>query len=165
MKHYYLAALFLFCFFLSKNGFSQNITVPCGADFWLEKSLQDPVFFQKHLEYEKGILQVFEQKKSSPDQSGMVKTIPVVVHIVHDGGAENISDAQVQQAINWLNQALANQGYFDQGSGADCGIQLCFAQRTPDGQPTNGITRDQSPVSYTHLDVYKRQGRFHYLAN
>nr|MBP6810391.1 PKD domain-containing protein [Saprospiraceae bacterium] len=157
MKHYYLAALFLFCFFLSKNGFSQNITVPCGADFWLEKSLQDPVFFQKHLEYEKGILQVFEQKKSSQDQSGMVKTIPVVVHIVHDGGAENLSDAQVQQALSWLNQALANQGYFNQGSGADCGIQLCFAQRTPDGQPTNGITRDQSPFTVMQMETQDQQ--------
>jgi len=153
MKHIYYAALFLFCFFLSKNGFSQNLTVPCGADYWLEKSLQDPVLFQKHEEYEKGILQVFEQQKTSPDQSGMAKVIPVVVHIIHDGGAENLSDAQAQQAITWLNQALANQGYFDRGSGADCGIQLCFAQRTPDGQPTNGITRDQSPLTVMQLET------------
>jgi PKD repeat protein len=153
MKHIYYAALSLFCFFLSKNGFSQNLTVPCGADYWLEKSLQDPVLFQKHQEYEKGILQVFQQQKTSPEQSGMAKTIPVVVHIIHDGGTENLSDAQAQQAITWLNQSLANQGYFDRGSGADCGIQLCSAQRTPDGQPTNGITRDQSPLTVMQMET------------
>ncbi|MFN0174982.1 MAG: M43 family zinc metalloprotease [Saprospiraceae bacterium] len=153
MKHIYFAALFLSCYFQIENTLSQTSGAPCGVDYWLEKSLQDPVLFQKHEEYEKGILQVFEQQKTSPDQSGMVKTIPVVVHIVHDGGAENLSDAQAQQAISWLNQALANQGYFDRGSGADCGIQLCFAQRTPDGQVTNGITRNQSPLTVMQMET------------
>ncbi len=157
MKHNYLAALCFFCLFLSENTLSQNPAPHCETDYWREKTLQDPVFFQKNLEFEQGILEVFEKKKTSSGQPEMAKTIPVVLHIIHDGGAENLSDAQAQQAITWLNQALANQGYFDRGSGADCGVQLCFAQRTPDGQPTNGITRDQSPFTVMQMETQDQQ--------
>ncbi|MBC7775526.1 MAG: PKD domain-containing protein, partial [Phycisphaerae bacterium] len=153
MKHYYLPALILFCIFQSKNAHSQNLDAPCATDYWREKTLQDPAFFQKNQEYEQRILQVFQQKKSPSGLLDNVKVLPTVIHIIHDGGIENISDAQAQQAITWLNQALANQGGFDQGSGADCGIQLCLAQRTPDGLPSNGITRNQSPLTEMQMET------------
>ena len=152
MKQYYFAALCLVCFFQAKNAISQNLAAPCGADYWREVALQDPEFFQKNEAFEQAMLKVFKQKKPSTGLPEQTKVLPTVVHIIHDGGPENISDAQVQQAIQWLNQALANQGSFNQGSGADCGIQLCLAQRTPDGLPTNGITRNQSPLTAMQLE-------------
>ena len=78
-----------------------------------------------------------------------VITLPIVVHIIHDNGPENISDAQVQTAIRHLNEAYANIGYFDPSDGADTHIQFCLTQRDPDNAPTNGITRDVSP--YTNM--------------
>ncbi|MBC7778270.1 MAG: PKD domain-containing protein, partial [Phycisphaerae bacterium] len=146
MKRYYYYFI-LFCFFQSINAYSQNLDAPCATDYWREKTLQDPTFFQLYEEYEQGIQQVFQQKKPPSGLLDNAKVLPTVIHIIHNGGIENITDAQAQQAITWLNQALANQGSFNQGSGADCGIQLCLAQRTPDGQPTNGITRNQSPLT------------------
>jgi hypothetical protein len=32
--------------------------------------------------------------------------IPVVIHIIHNGGVENISDAHVQSQIDMLNEDL-----------------------------------------------------------
>ncbi len=159
MKHYCypVALLCLFCCIQAQSGHAQNLDSPCGADYWRAKSLQDPTFFQKNEEYEQDILQVFEQQKNNPGLRAQVKVLPTVVHIIHDGGAENISDAQVQQAIAWLNQTLANGGAFDQGSGANSGIQLCLAQRTPNGQPSNGITRDQSPLTEMQLETQDQQ--------
>lgn len=78
-------------------------------------------------------------------------TLPVVVHIIHDGGPENIPDAQVLQGIQDLNDAYANLGYYDQGTGVDTKIQFCLARRDPDGNATTGITRDQSPL--TSMDL------------
>jgi gliding motility-associated-like protein len=78
-----------------------------------------------------------------------VLTLPVVVHIVHDNGPENIPDAQVEIAIQHLNEAYANLGYYNPADGVDTHIQFCLAQRDPDNQPTNGITRDVSP--YTNM--------------
>ncbi|MCC7244492.1 MAG: hypothetical protein IT269_02340, partial [Saprospiraceae bacterium] len=73
-----------------------------------------------------------------------VLTIPVVFHIIHNNGPENISNAQVLQGLKWLNDAFQNIGYYDQGSGAVTGIQFCLAQRTPQGAASTGILRVQN---------------------
>jgi gliding motility-associated-like protein len=73
--------------------------------------------------------------------------LPVVVHIVHDNGPENISDVQVMTAIQHLNAAYANTGYYGPSDGVDTKIQFCLAERDPDNNPTNGITRDVSPYT------------------
>ena len=73
--------------------------------------------------------------------------LPVVVHIIHDNGPENISDVQVMTAIQHLNEAYANTGYYDPSDGVNTNIQFCLAERDPDNNPTNGITRDVSPYT------------------
>jgi hypothetical protein len=80
--------------------------------------------------------------------TGAPVVLPVVVHIIHNNGAENISDLQVQTAIQHLNEAYANTGYYDPADGAKTDIQFCMAQRDPDNNPTNGITRDVSPYTF-----------------
>lgn len=40
--------------------------------------------------------------------SAPVFTLPVVVHIIHNNGPENLPDAQVFKAIQHLNEAFAN---------------------------------------------------------
>ena len=73
-------------------------------------------------------------------------TIPVVVHIIHDGDAygsgSNITDEQVYSAINGLNEDYRKMsGTNGDGDGADIGVEFCLAQRDPDGNSTNGINR------------------------
>ncbi|MCC7505333.1 MAG: PKD domain-containing protein, partial [Saprospiraceae bacterium] len=84
-------------------------------------------------------------------------TLPVVFHVVHNNGAENISDAQILAALGHLNDAFAHTGYFNQ-EGEDTGIQFCLAKRTPEGLATSGITRTESPLTnivmeYQDLDL------------
>ena len=57
-------------------------------------------------------------------------TLPVVFHVVHTGGEENISDEQLLSQIDVMNIEFA-----------DSKIQFCLAARTPEGDPTTGITR------------------------
>src|SRR5438445_3388887 len=45
----------------------------------------------------------FTSGKRNSLRGTIIGTIPVVVHIIHNGGAENISDAQVQTAIANIN--------------------------------------------------------------
>ena len=85
---------------------------------------------------------------TSPHPLGFTQvTLPVVVHIIHNGGPENISDAQVYTAIQHLNEAYAKTGYYTDPGGTSPAIQFCMAQRDPSNQPTNGITRDVSPYT------------------
>lgn len=78
-----------------------------------------------------------------------VVTIPVVVHVIHDGDAvgtgENISAAQIESQITVLNQDYGRQegtnGWNDNPVGADTEIQFCLAKRDPNGLASTGIVR------------------------
>lgn len=74
-------------------------------------------------------------------------TIPVVVHIVHLNGAENISDEQVRAGIQHLNDAFHNEGAFHREDGVSIGLSFCLARQDASGRPTTGITRTASPLS------------------
>ncbi|MFD2915078.1 M43 family zinc metalloprotease [Psychroserpens luteus] len=83
-------------------------------------------------------------------------TIPVVVHVIHNGepigtGA-NISDAQVISQIQVLNddyrRAVGSRGFNAHPDGADVEVEFCLAKQDPDGCVTTGINRiDMSAVS------------------
>ncbi len=80
-------------------------------------------------------------------------TLPVVVHIIHNNGAENITDATVLQGIQHLNDAYANVGYYNPNTGVDTKIQFCLARRDPNGNATNGITRNLSALTDMTLET------------
>jgi hypothetical protein len=85
-----------------------------------------------------------------------VITIPVVVHVVYNTAAENISDAQILSQIDVLNKDFRKLNS-DIGSvpaafaglAADCRFQFCLAQYAPNGDSTNGIVR--VPTSRTNF--------------
>jgi hypothetical protein len=77
--------------------------------------------------------------------------IPVVVHVVYNTAAQNISMAQIQSQIDVLNEdysrtnadASLTPSAF-QSVAADSRIRFCLAQRDPSGLPTDGVTRTQT---------------------
>jgi PKD repeat protein len=88
--------------------------------------------------------------------------IPVVFHIIHDYGYENISDAQVIDAVRILNENFrklnADTAWiaspFDTLA-ADCEIEFRLAQLDPNGNCTNGIDRIASMETYVGDDGSK----------
>ncbi|MEM7573870.1 MAG: M43 family zinc metalloprotease [Bacteroidota bacterium] len=80
-------------------------------------------------------------------------TLPIVFHILHNNGTENISDARIQTSLDQLNASFANTGYYDQGTGVNTQIQFCLAQRTPDNLATNGITRTVTNLTDVDADT------------
>ena len=80
--------------------------------------------------------------------------IPVVFHIIHNNGPENISDAQVRDAVRVLNNDFnrLNSDWNSvrpafQSIVADIGIEFRLATRDPQGNCTNGITRTVSNLT------------------
>ncbi|HMH24610.1 MAG TPA: M43 family zinc metalloprotease [Puia sp.] len=71
-------------------------------------------------------------------------TIPVVVHVMHTGGAVgsmyNPDDAQILGAIDYLNKVYNGTWPGTVGAG-DLQIQFVLAKRDPNCNPTNGINR------------------------
>jgi PKD repeat protein len=88
--------------------------------------------------------------------------LPVVFHIIHDFGAENISDAQVFDALRILNEDFrkdnADTTLIDPdfiGVSADSRIQFQLASIDPNGNCTNGIERIASTRTYFADDLAK----------
>jgi PKD repeat protein len=79
-------------------------------------------------------------------------TIPVVFHVLHLNGNENISDAQIQDAMYILNRDFRKQNadtsqiYTDfKNLAADVNFEFRLATKDPSGKCTNGITRHYDP--------------------
>ena len=129
------------------NGFVRCVTTE------YEKFLQDND--PKRLsdaQFEAWLAPIVAQYKSgnaSYSQSGGIITIPVVVHVIHNGQpvgtAPNITDSQVESQITVMNndyRRLANTpGFNSNPVGADVMIQFALAKVDPNGNPTNGINR------------------------
>ncbi len=140
---------FALILFLSFESYSQDY---CGFDQIQNKLLkQNKKFFEKSIKFENQYLRYAQTHHEINTRDIPHFTLPVVVHIIHDGGAENISDDDVRKGIENLNEAYANTGYYDQNTGVVTGIQFCLAQRAPDGSPTTGINRVQSTL--TKMDL------------
>ena len=82
------------------------------------------------------------------DNLKSIITIPVVVHVVYNTNAENISDAQIFSQMDVLNADFrrtnsdaSNTPSVWQNIAADCEIDFCLATIDPNGNPTTGITR------------------------
>ena len=118
-----------------------NDETGCAHDYLLQKELDKNPALEAQLNASEVQYQNFI---NNPTESIADYTLPVVFHIVHDEGAENIDDAQVAQAVEWLNEAYANTGYYDPDTGVNTEIEFCLAKTGPDGNPHPGITRTQN---------------------
>lgn len=78
-------------------------------------------------------------------------TLPIVIHVIHDNGSENLTDAEIFQGVQHLNDAFANINYYDQGTGVNTNFEFCLARRAPDGTATSGINRIQSPLTHSTI--------------
>ena len=92
------------------------------------------------------------------DRQQTVYNIPVVVHVIHDNGAENISNAQIESQITSLNEDFrrlnadaSNTPASFTSVAADMQINFFLAQKDPNGNCHDGINRVQSST-YTELN-------------
>ncbi len=136
----------LFLLLLSPFLLHAQNQVPCGTD------LLHQLLVIRNADYAKRVDQVeqlvFKKTAEKEYSSDVTYTIPLVFHIIHDGGPENIPDARLLDAVTYLNDAFANTGYFGGlGASVDLPFRFCLAQQTPDGLATNGITHTQSSLT------------------
>ena len=125
----------------------------CKTHKLMNKLKKDPVAYQQFLE-EKLELKKVENQISNNTAVRVVYRIPLVFHVLHNGGVENISRQQIEDAVSILNRdfrrqnADANtvQSTFS-GMPADIEIEFELATKAPNGQCFSGITRTLSPLT------------------
>lgn len=100
-----------------------------------------------------------EDYVASRSGGDVVYIIPVVFHIVHQNGAENISNEQILDCVNILTRdfrklnadtSLIVEEFVD--IAADCDIEFRLATIDPDGNCHTGINRILSPLTYDGSD-------------
>ncbi|MBB4079189.1 hypothetical protein GGR28_001809 [Lewinella aquimaris] len=141
-----------------------QLTMDCGTgEELLERLETDRVFRQNYDRIER-LTEEYIRTLREGDELGFggeVITIPVVVHVVYNTAAQNISDAQVESQIDALNELFratnASIGSVPSAFSpqvADMQVQFALASRDPDCEPTNGITRTSTSVtSFTKSSI------------
>ena len=114
----------------------------------------DPVLLSKLAASEAELEAFTQQFANDASRGGGNYTIPVVFHIIHDNGAENISDEQVFDAMrvlnddfNQLNNDWQNVRPEFAGIVANVGVNFELAKKDPQGNCTKGITRTVSALT------------------
>ncbi len=130
-------------------------------DFNCGKNAMTEAFFEAYPEEREGAreaakaLEEFTEAYAETGDRSQTLVVPVVFHIIHAGGVENISDAQVQSAIDVLNEDFSAsnpeigsvQAPFQSVIG-NANIEFRLARKDPDGNCTNGIVRAQSVQTF-----------------
>jgi PKD repeat protein len=131
---------------------------PCSANE-MDRQLafvDDPVAEMERIAQADAELEAFTAQWAA-DQTGAERvdyTIPVVFHIIHNNGEENISNEQIEDAVRILNDDFNRlNADWDNVSQAflplvaNVGIAFKLARRDPQGNCTNGITRTVSALT------------------
>ncbi|MCB2376428.1 T9SS type A sorting domain-containing protein [Hymenobacter sp. BT635] len=92
-----------------------------------------------------------------------IVTIPVVVHVVYNTAAQNVSQAQIDAQIKVLNDDFAKANSDASlipsaftGVAAGTNVRFVLAQRTPTGAPTTGVVRRSTKTrSFSSNDFVK----------
>jgi hypothetical protein len=69
--------------------------------------------------------------KQNTETNRTTVEIPIVFHIIHEGGPENIADSILINEVNVLNQRYSNTGIYNYVDGVNTNIQFCLASVDP----------------------------------
>lgn len=139
--------------------FSQSDVQLCGTDEYSYELYRTHPHLQQLMKQKREELKQHTAEYTQHIQTGSrsadsVLIIPVVFHVIHNYGNENISDAQLLNGLQVMNRNFSNQ-HPDTGNitpaykplAANCEIEFRLAQKDPNGNCTNGINRIASPLT------------------
>ena len=143
-----------FLLFIGNILFAQQYK--CGTDEAINQAFDnDPTYLKKRVDFlkfsDKYLKNTFIPNKG---KSAGVHRIPIVFHVIHNYGPENISDAVIHNALDDMNDHWRKR---DADTGTivsvfqpihdDMEIEFVLAKLDPQGNCTNGITRTVSELT------------------
>jgi PKD repeat protein len=126
---------------------------PCGTDQAMREAL-GAGYDRWWQSYKEQLQQVALQRPPGSPPAGPRLIVPIVVHIIHTNGPDNIGDEQVYDAIRILNEVFSEMDpdtaqvipYFKPRIG-NTNIEFRLARLDPNGNCTTGITRHFSNLT------------------
>jgi hypothetical protein len=144
----------------SLSGFAQEgVKYPCYTDeatkqyFELNPSAKTS-FEATRIKWQEDIQKNNDVRGKSASAS--VYTVPVVFHVLHAGGVENINDATIMGALDYVNKDYERTNTDANTVAApfqslyiNSDIKFMLAKKDPNGNCTSGIVRHVDPVKMT----------------
>lgn len=153
MKHLYtlLTALFIYA------TATAQLTQMCGTDEYMHQLFTNNPALQQQMLANRQYLKSFTAQyvaAHADRNADSILTVPVVFHVIHMYGTENVTDQQVMSGLYVLNRNFANQ-HPDSANivadfkpiAANCDIEFKLAHTDPDGNCTSGINRIASALT------------------
>jgi PKD repeat protein len=141
---------------INNNLNSQNSHQCATEDHYQEQLKLHPELAQKRLDYDNAMQQFIANQSANKISNNQVVTyvIPVVVHVIHQYGAENISDAQIEDQIRILNEDFQRNNSDSNNTplpfrplAGRLSVEFRLARKDPNGFCTNGIVRLVDPLT------------------
>lgn len=146
-----LGVFFVSCLLQAQNTGQQPYMIPADEIILQQAIAKDPGIIANYMIYEDNFQRLINAQKTDTLIGGK-RIIPIVFHIIHVYGSENISDAQVLDAVNLINIDYNKQNAdtaetfaLFQSRAADCQIEFRLAKKDPQGNCTSGILRHYDP--------------------
>jgi PKD repeat protein len=132
---------------------------PCRSNDHMDNLKKNPAI-KLDMEQSAQALELFTQEYIANhydpnSRGGTPYIIPVVFHVLHMNGPENISDEQIHDALAKMNEDFNKQNNNWNtvkeeflGIVADCGIELRLAKKKANGECFKGITRTETMTTF-----------------
>lgn len=144
--------------FISLAAVAQEPLKHCGSDEMAFELYHQNPHLQHSMNVNRDALKAFTAQyiaeHGARGAADSVYVIPVVFHIIHTYGPENISDAQIISGLKVMNWNFRNQNPDTASIAAafkpivtDCEIEFRLAHLDPNGNCTSGINRIASTLS------------------
>lgn len=154
ISRYFIACLLTLCGFAEAMAQTAPDSVsPCGFNAAHEELLKQHPELAAEMALDAMRLES-QTRNFAKDNRNDVYIIPVVFHVIHNNGIENISDEQIHDAIAAMNEDFSasnsNVGQVHEAFAdivGNAGIEFRLAQLDPDGNCTSGIIRTYSSTT------------------
>ncbi len=148
----YICSIILFyCFLLFSFYHLQAENNACANEQFQTIQLQN-------FEFRQQVESIINSNQSTHKINEDILEIPIAVHVLHLGEdssvGSNISDLQIQEAIEKANSLWRNSFVTENSLSNDIKVEFCLAQYDPQGNPSTGIVR----VNASSLPQYTETG-------
>jgi hypothetical protein len=132
----------------------------CGTVAYTDAQLSNNPEYRELFDKVNRYTDTYLSENGSRETSGLVYTIPVVVHVIWNSAPESLVMSQIQSQIDAMNKDFrrlnsdtTNTPAMFLPVAADAEIEFCMAVQDPGGNPTSGVTYTQTSVTaFTHLN-------------
>lgn len=146
-----ITALAFSVFIIQNTATAQQINRCATDEKVTQHLLHNPAAAQNFFSIMENARAIKEEREAGLRGGNPLRYIPVVFHVIHEGGTENISKEQIEDQIRVLNEDYTrtnadtvNTRNIFKPVAANANINFRLAQIDPDGNCTEGITRTYS---------------------